>query len=89
MANKVIDYSVLVAKDIPIPQPLTRKKNYTKGPSHKLTTMQVGKCLEIPLGERSGNSVQSSIKTAAKRSNINIECRLDESEKILRVWRLA
>lgn len=89
MAHKTIDYSTLEAKEIPIPAPVSRKKNYTKGPSVKLMSMEVGKCLEIPLGERSGNSIQSSVKTAAKRCNLNVECRLDEKEKILRVWRLA
>lgn len=89
MANKVIDYSVLEAKEIPIPEAQPRKKNYSKGPSHKLSSMEIGKCLEIPLGERSSNSIQNSIKTAAKRCNLNVDCRLDEKEKILRVWRLA
>lgn len=88
MANKTIDYSTLEAKDIPIPEAQTRKKNYTKGPSAKLSAMQVGKCLEIPLGERSGNSVKSSVKTAAKRCNIKVDCRLDDAAKLLRVWRL-
>lgn len=89
MANKTIDYSHLETKDIPIPQHQPRKKNYSKGPSAKLMSMAVGKCLEIPLGDRTGNSVQNSIKTAAKRCGLGVDCRLDNSEKILRVWRLA
>jgi hypothetical protein len=89
MAHKTIDYSILEAKEIPLPPPQTNGKVYTKGPAHKLKSMEVGKCLEIPLGDRSGNSVKSSIKTAAKRCSINIDCRLDEAAKMLRVWRLA
>lgn len=95
---KNLDFSVIAEKSIPLPEPEQKqKKIWTKGPSARLQTMKVGNAIDIPFTEDKRNSVKTSVKTAAKRINIEIECRfvkekIGEGEaatetEFLRVWR--
>lgn len=90
--KEIVNYMAFeVKKGIPLPSKPMRKK-YENGPSQRLASMNVMDMFSIPgLSKKRAMTIQNSLRGAAKKIKIEIDCREEKNEDqtyTLSTWRI-